>query len=706
MPTNPARAAQPALPDIPQDTVGRVGFGALLLALALAPILGGYPAGAAYGAEISLGALRCLVFVAALCLLGSNAGKPPASVVVARVASAALWSGIGLSILSLLVQSRFLTSQTLLFAMLPAALDWVCYGLLFTLALRFGQGKAAWWLVGAMVAGAAVAGFMSVQEYGQFVQGGSPEQRAQGTFFSPNFAAGLMALSLPVVVAWCVGVRERLLSIVLGAVAAILAGALFAAGSRAGVAVTAVGLLVALVLSVLRLKSVPGVWGRIAALIAVFAVLAFAFRGPLAGRVEKSGQEQSGPFRSWTWKGTLAMAQANPVLGAGPGTFPYVYPRYSLVARTDLAHSSYLQLAAEQGFPALILVIVGLGAAVLGAGMGLLRTLRSDDDSVAYLLKAGLLGGLLAGLARSVVDSEWSILGNAFAFFTVAGLALSLLPAPSPVASKAKSLLPFDARLLILPAILTGFVLSVLCLNTAQTRGAIQGRIAQGERSDAQSLTDYGWPTDPQQLYYAGKLAEAAEIEPTGRRFYQLGRLKSERGDAAGAIAALKQSVVLEPTALQSWRKLAELQERAGDAAGALESWGNLVKQQEGLPGKVRAIPEMTETHPAFAYAALARAAAKQGNISEAAAIYEKAAQIVENYAATAPLYQQMEIATAERGGVDVGSRRKEIRTLYVALVGEWAGLQKERAAELDARRDATLAALDKMLLPTPQTGQ
>ena len=68
--------------------LGRVGFGVLLAALALAPVLGGVPAGSAYEGDPSLGILRLLVLLASLCLLitpptpnngGAGAGRAASS---------------------------------------------------------------------------------------------------------------------------------------------------------------------------------------------------------------------------------------------------------------------------------------------------------------------------------------------------------------------------------------------------------------------------------------------------------------------------------------------------------------------------------------------------------------------------------------------------------------------------------------------------
>ncbi|MDX1935032.1 MAG: O-antigen ligase family protein [Capsulimonadales bacterium] len=694
------------MPDnLPKTLIGRVGFGALLLSLALSPILAGYPPGPSYGADLSLAAIRCLVFLAALCLgwaPGEDGDRPDLR---ERIVTWALRGAVGLTVVSFLAQSRFLTSPVLLFASLPGTLDWLAFGMTTALALRFARGRAAYWLIGALLSGAAVAAVVSVQEYGQYVQAGEPERRAQGVFFGPNFAAGLMALLLPVAVALLLSVRARLPVLAIGALSALMAGALFAAGSRAGLAVTAVGLLLTVGVALSRRKRLPAVFLRTGAFVVVLVVLGFAFRGPLAQRAEAAGREQSGPFRSWTWKGTIAMAQAHPLLGTGPGTYPYVYPSYALVARTDLAHSSYLQMAAEQGIPALALILVALGTALLSGLLRLWDALRTaDGEEIATLSMAGLLGGLLAGMARGLVDSEWSVLGNALPFFALVGLVAGLRAVGSAATTKvAPGSRPADP---VLAAVaLIGLIPGLVGLNAVRQRNValeeLTGARTASERDAAlESVRRISvWPPDPQILFYAQKREEAARMEPTGRRYYQLARYRAEQGDLTGAVEAFRKSTGVEPTSMQAWRRLAEAQEQAGDTEGALRSWQQLAALNEGPVGTVRAIPEATETHPAFAYAALARDAAKRGNVSEAATLYDKAARVVESYAATPALYQQMELATAATG-IDIAGRREEVKSLYRRVMEEWGRLSTAGADERAKRREETLERLEKMIAP------
>jgi tetratricopeptide (TPR) repeat protein len=230
------------------------------------------------------------------------------------------------------------------------------------------------------------------------------------------------------------------------------------------------------------------------------------------------------------------------------------------------------------------------------------------------------------------------------------------------------------------------------------------------------------WPPDPDALGAYARLVDietatglrerAARIEPSGKRFYDLARLYAFQKRDADALDAFRQAAEAEPTRLQTLRALAETQEQAGDRAGALETWRRLAALHEGPVGRVRAIPELPEIHPAFAYAALADHAAARGDAPAALDLYGKAAAVVEDYADTTPVYQRLEVASALVQGMDLAGRRRELRALYERVQERSEALLRrqggpEAAARIDAlrrRRDATLGQLDR-LLTRPDAG-
>jgi O-antigen ligase len=673
----------------------RIGFGALLLALALAPIIGGFPPGAAYGADLSLGALRALALAAALCRFASGTLKAPRS-----LGLGAIWTLFGLNAISLLANSRLLTSPVLLFAMLPATLDALCAALVFALAADAAarSPRRLMAVAGALFAAVAWSAISGAREYGMYVQSGAAGQRVFGPFFDPNFLAGFLALGLPLVLAATLAVRERLAALGLGVLAALACGALAATGSRSGIGIALLGAALTFALALLRVrKGFPP--ARLIALVIGCAALMAAFRGPLTARVGSGGaaQEHSAQFRKFTWRGTVAMAAAHPVLGAGPGTFPDRYPPYAIVEKTGLAHSSYLQTAAETGGPSLVAAALAIAAALFA----LLRRLQTAGDDTApatRLMLCGIAGALVAGAARSVFDSEWSILGNALPFWAVAGLASSGWRDDSRTDVRAVPAMPRIAGGCALAAALG---LSIFLLRGPMARDAARAQLASGQQPVEASV----WPPDPDLLSYTGHPDAAAIVEPSGARFYKLARAQERAGDLPGAISSFHEAARLDPNGLQIWRALAEAQERAGNTAGALHSWTELIRRYEGPAGQIRAIPELAETHPAFAYAALARARARAGNRNGARDGNEKAAAIVEAYSLTPELYQRMEAITAQTGGADLAGRRAEIRALYVSVINaltDESGPSAEARGALVVRRDATLARLDRMVaLPT-----
>jgi len=233
---------------------------------------------------------------------------------------------------------------------------------------------------------------------------------------------------------------------------------------------------------------------------------------------------------------------------------------------------------------------------------------------------------------------------------------------------------------------------------------------------DAARAAAGAWPPDPNALALYGRLAaaerpdeavrffeRAARVEPSGARFFRLGRVYEQQNRTGEARQAFENAARADPTALQTWRALAQARANVGDGAGALDAWRQLVALHEGPVGRIRAIPEQTETYPAFAYAALADQAAQTNNAREADENYDKVASVVERYADTAPVYQMLELAAAQQQRTDLAGRRRELRGLYARVLAERLrrlSLSDDMAARTEqaARRDATLARLDKMI--------
>lgn len=93
---------------------------------------------------------------------------------------------------------------------------------------------------------------------------------------------------------------------------------------------------------------------------------------------------------------------AKPLFGWGPGSFPSIFSMFAIAGYTRSAHQSWLQLAAENGWPAMIILLIACGAAWRGGW----RALRSSS----YPLAAGALAALTAFVVHGLVDSGWGII--------------------------------------------------------------------------------------------------------------------------------------------------------------------------------------------------------------------------------------------------------------------------------------------------------
>jgi O-antigen ligase len=125
---------------------------------------------------------------------------------------------------------------------------------------------------------------------------------------------------------------------------------------------------------------------------------------------------QSDPYnymRPQIWLGDLRLIADHPFFGVGLGQFLYVSRRYTAplegglaryVTRPGIAHSEYLQYAAETGIPATLLII-GLSGYLIGLAIRRSRTVppecRSTQEA-AILVATGLS-------IHALVDNNWTV---------------------------------------------------------------------------------------------------------------------------------------------------------------------------------------------------------------------------------------------------------------------------------------------------------
>jgi O-antigen ligase len=514
---------------------------------------------------------------------------------------------------------------------LTALSDLVTWATVLTLAADAARDERR----RAAVLACLLAGFCAVAALG--VQDGLtnvPGWRIFGPFNNPNLFAAYLITLLPVLLVtglawfprmqrpavvptrwWGLGQALVLVGIAAGTTA------LFMTGSKGALAA-----LVAAMLAVLAM----GLWRRMRvgalAMAAVLVVSALVGGKTLLGRVESATttEAHSSQFRVLTWKGAARMAAAHPLTGTGVGTFGSAFSKYAVAGWTAAAHDAYLQTAAETGAPGLILFLIPLGAAALW----LFRAMRGASGWTA-LLAAGALAGLLAAGAHNVVDYGWTIWAPTAVMWAMVGLGIGReerANRPLPRWAAVAMLFPLGLTLL-------GGILMANAAAVADPAIAPESRMSPPERVAALETARALSPLD----------ADLA---------WQLGAARARVGDGDGALAALRDATRLNPGQPTAWRYLGEGYEAAGrldearaafdnglknapnseslllDAAGladrverrddALAYYRRIIAVAEGPVGQYSATPEIVETEPLQAYAAVAEDEARHGNVGAA----------------------------------------------------------------------------------------
>lgn len=233
------------------------------------------------------------------------------------------------------------------------------------------------------------------------------ENRPFATHLLPAALAGALAVALAALLAQ----RARGTSWGwIGPAVALVGMGLVATGSLGALVGLVAGALVAL----------P--WRRVVSRRAALAALLIALAGTTALVALRPGPvfdlarpEHPIALRAGNWRGAVLVALRQPFAGDGLGSFASLYPavRRPGDVETLYAHNSWLQLAAEAGLPAILLLAL--------AGRQIVRRARSElpgDQRWA-------LAGAAAFAAHNLVDFTAYLPGVAVPAMALAGLAFS-----------------------------------------------------------------------------------------------------------------------------------------------------------------------------------------------------------------------------------------------------------------------------------------
>jgi O-antigen ligase len=199
--------------------------------------------------------------------------------------------------------------------------------------------------------------------------------------------------------------------------------ATFLTGSRAGVSVSLLGFVVAVVGFFFRdLVGRGGVFVAVGAGCGLALLTLYLLAGNVVARFFEDGLIDR--TRLSVYRSTLRMILDHPWFGTGLGTFASAFPAYrsddiSMYFIYNRAHSTLLELAAEAGLPFASIIVIGwmIAFGVLAHGV---RTRRRDRMIPAAALSVGLLA-----VFHSLVDFSLQIPGFAIVVFGLLGVGIA-----------------------------------------------------------------------------------------------------------------------------------------------------------------------------------------------------------------------------------------------------------------------------------------
>jgi len=265
-----------------------------------------------------------------------------------------------------------------------------------------------------------------------YLIGQTSEWRAAGPVLDPNYYAQLLLVALPIGIIGALREPLRPRRVAATAMTALIGLAIAFTGSRGAALAAGVMLLALVTMRYLGPRQLLAAAGAVAVVLALSPTYLQRLETvTVSGATAPSGADTSADLstRSRVTENLAALHvfEDHPVLGVGPGGFPYYYEEYAGRIGTPIhqrrrvgadagaqslreAHDIVLGLAADLGVVGLALFAWAVGIALLGARRARRRWLaagRPELADMAAALLAGLVGYLAAGVFLSLAFERY-----------------------------------------------------------------------------------------------------------------------------------------------------------------------------------------------------------------------------------------------------------------------------------------------------------
>jgi O-antigen ligase len=244
-----------------------------------------------------------------------------------------------------------------------------------------------------------------------------PEQyhgRMGASYVCPNHYAGLLEMTLPLVLAAIMVSKARLPFKLLAGIAGLLllVGLILSMSRGAWLSlVIGIGVLLALGTWQKRINLLAWLIPLIIIVAAVGAIVVNSRSVRERFGSLPDAQDKSYAARAIVWKHTLDVIKGHALFGTGPGTYRWAFKRVQpagLEADVRYAHNDYLHTLSDYGLVGLGLVLWAVGAFAYRGVRALRRAKKSSD----LALGIGVLAAATAIAAHSFVDFNMRIPAN------------------------------------------------------------------------------------------------------------------------------------------------------------------------------------------------------------------------------------------------------------------------------------------------------
>ncbi|MDI9641663.1 O-antigen ligase family protein [Kamptonema cortianum] len=532
-------------------------------------------------------------------------------------------------------------------------LAWITYFGAFAAAIAVAGRKTR--VIGIMTAIGAGCSFVAIRGIWEYLSVFSeePTYRIFAGWNNPNAVASVFIFGAFLLTGVFANTKGFTKGIVVSGIALNII-ALLLTQSKGGILALVIGIVAFLVFH-LSAKTPARAWfpGFCAVLIGLIVglglimgatKLASSSNGALSRISGASSQvEQSAGFRKNLWLSAVDLSVRNPV-GTGIGTYRFYSAQPGRTDSTVFAHQSYLQLAAESGWAALVALV---SLAILWLNF-LFKGSRLQPTSI-QLTKGSIFAACVGFGAHGMVESNLSFFGAGLLFFLVLGLGLQsstdgTAPEATPIrfrtaAIVGMTLIPLLAHVIFaaIEAKKAAFMTAVATGNVSSVREQAQGLLNNYGDPESQYLVAYyATPELPERV---SALSRVAEKFPLPRVFRALASLQHESGDSDLALQTLKRVHKYDPVNLKARHQALNILIEENRIEEAIVVASDLINQESTSSFQIRAIPEAVPTETYEARLFLAKHAQKAEKIR----LLEEAIEGFKRYAQqTKPMVERM----------------------------------------------------------------